>query len=82
METSNKPFDAVQMMRSIRDKLGKQISGMTFEEEQTYIRQRLRDESTDGISGAGLEDSVQTGRAVEGRECSDRRSRGACLDSE
>ena len=67
MKTNNKPFDAVQMMRSIRDKLSEQISGMTFEEEQTYIRQHLRDEPTDGIWGAGLEDSVQTGRAVKGR---------------
>ena len=57
MATSNKPFDAVQTMRSIRDKLSEQISGMTLEEEQAYIRQHLRDEPADGISGADLEDS-------------------------
>lgn len=38
-------FDAVQMMRSIRDRMSEEIRDMTFEEEQAYIRQRLRDES-------------------------------------
>ncbi len=66
MATSNKQFDAVQMMRSIRDELSKQISGMTFEEEQAYIRQRLREEATGDISDAGEEDSVQMGRSAEG----------------
>ena len=67
MATSNKPFDAVQMMHSTLDKLSEQISGMTFEEEQAYIRQRLRYEPTDGISGADLEDSETAGHAVEDR---------------
>ena len=30
----------------VRDKLAKQISAMTFEEEQAYLRKRLCDEST------------------------------------
>ncbi len=67
MENTEKRFDAVHMMRSIRDALCEQVRDMTFEEEQTYIRQHLRDESTDGISGAGIEDSMQVGRAMESR---------------
>lgn len=65
MATNNKPFDAVQMMRSIRDKLSEQVSGMTFEEKRAYIRQRLRDEPVDGNSAAELVDSVQNRSAVE-----------------
>ena len=64
MTKSYTPFDAVQMMRSIWDQLGKQIRGMTFEEEQNYIRRRLRDEPTSGISDAGTGDSVKPGRTV------------------
>ena len=45
MAKIDKPFDAVQMMRSIRDRISKEISGMSFAEEQTYIQKRLRDES-------------------------------------
>ena len=30
-------FDAVKMMREIRDKISKDIKGMTFEEEQAYL---------------------------------------------
>ena len=30
----NKPFDAVQMMYSIRNNLGKQVRDMTFEQER------------------------------------------------
>lgn len=56
MAKIEKQFDAVQMMRSIRDRMSEEIRDMTFEEEEAYIRQRLHDEST-GISGAGLEDS-------------------------
>ena len=45
MARNDKPFDAVRMMRSIRDRISKEISGMSFEEEQTYIQERLQDES-------------------------------------
>ena len=68
MATSNKPFDAVQTMRSIRDNLSKQISGMTFEEEQAYIRQRLREAPTDDISGADLDDSETAGHAPDNKK--------------
>ena len=46
MARTEKQFDAVQMMRSIRDRISEEIKGMTFEEEQAYIREGLRDAST------------------------------------
>ena len=45
MAKIDKQFDAVQMMRLIRDRMSEEIRDMTFEEEQAYIRQRLCDES-------------------------------------
>lgn len=65
MTPNKKPFDAVRMMRSIRDRISKEIGGMSFEEERAYIRQRLRDEPVDANSAAELEDSVQNRSAVE-----------------
>ncbi len=35
-------FDTVKMMRSIRDKLSDQFKGMTWEEEDRYIRDHVR----------------------------------------
>ena len=54
MAKIEKRFDAVRMMRSIRDELDEKIRGMTLEQQQTYIRQRLRAGSTDRINGAAL----------------------------
>lgn len=36
-----KDFDAVQHMRELRDRISRDIDGMTFEEEKAYIRERL-----------------------------------------
>jgi hypothetical protein len=36
----SKPFDAVEMMRTIRDQMGREIAGMTPAQEIEYIRQR------------------------------------------
>jgi hypothetical protein len=38
METNEKQFDAVKMMREIRDKLSHEFEGMSLEEEKAYIR--------------------------------------------
>ena len=38
----NKKFDAVRMMREIRDGLSKEFMNMTFEEQKRYMRKRLR----------------------------------------
>lgn len=38
---AKKTFDAVQMMREIRDKLSVQFRGMTFTEQKAHMRERL-----------------------------------------
>ena len=37
----NKDFDAVQMMREIRDKVNAETKGMSFEELRKYIDSKL-----------------------------------------
>ena len=37
---SKKTFDAVAAMRSIRERVSKEIQGMTFEEEKAYLKRR------------------------------------------
>ncbi len=36
-----KTFDAVKMMREIREKISKETQGMTFEELKAYIQSKL-----------------------------------------
>lgn len=44
MTRTEKNFDAVQMMRAIRDKLSAEIEGMTLEEELAWLAsQELKD---------------------------------------
>ena len=35
-------FDAVQLMRSLREELGRETAGMSFNEEKEYIRNRIK----------------------------------------
>ncbi len=37
---TKKSFDAVDMMRSIREKISKEIQGMLFKQEQEYLKKR------------------------------------------
>jgi hypothetical protein len=37
-----KEFDSVKMMREIRDKLSEKLKDMSFEEQQEYIRKRVK----------------------------------------
>lgn len=39
---SEKEFDAVKMMREIRDKLSKEFVTMSYEEQKKYIRERIK----------------------------------------
>lgn len=41
MKRNKKPFDAVQMMRQIRDRLSEECKDMTFDQQQQRIRERL-----------------------------------------
>ncbi|HZD60752.1 MAG TPA: hypothetical protein VE439_09920 [Anaerolineae bacterium] len=42
MKKSKKEFDAVNMMREIRDKLSKEFSGMSYDEQKKYIKERTK----------------------------------------
>ena len=48
METTKKEkqFDAVKMMRDIRDKISSETQNMTFEELKAYIKQKLDNSKT------------------------------------
>ena len=48
METTKKEkqFDAVKMMRDIRDKISYETQNMTFDELKAYIKQQLADSKT------------------------------------
>jgi len=48
METNKKEkqFDAVKMMREIRDKISSETENMTFEELKAYIKKQLLEVKT------------------------------------
>lgn len=48
METTKKEkqFDAVKMMRDIRDNISSETQNMTFEELKEYIKQKFADNKT------------------------------------
>jgi hypothetical protein len=48
METNKKEkqFDAVKMMREIRDKISSETENMAFEELKAYIKKQLADDKT------------------------------------
>jgi len=39
---SEKEFDAVKMMREIRDKLSEEFQNMSYEEQKRYIREKIK----------------------------------------
>jgi FtsZ-interacting cell division protein ZipA len=63
MSKAKKQFDAVEMMRSIRDQISAQIQGMTLQEEREWLEsqdlkdpflRRIRDKaSQQSKAGAG-----------------------------
>lgn len=58
-----KQFDAVAMMRSIRDQISAQIQGMTFEEEREWLASQ---ELTDPFLRRLREKTAQQGAATAG----------------
>lgn len=70
MAKNEKTLDAVRLMRSIRNDLNEQMRGMTFEEQQAYIRERLGSGSTDRPSerrGARRSPSGHVSADTDGR---------------
>jgi hypothetical protein len=41
-DKKEKDFDAVQLMRSLREQLSQETAGMSFEEEKEHIRSRIK----------------------------------------
>ena len=39
---NEKEFDAVKMMREIRDRLSKEFEKMSYEEQKRYIREKIK----------------------------------------
>ncbi len=46
MNKKEKAFDAIKMMREIRNKISSETQDMTFDELKAYIKQRLGENST------------------------------------
>jgi len=42
---SDKKFDAVKMMRGIRDKLSKEFMNLSYDKQKRYIRERIKPET-------------------------------------
>jgi hypothetical protein len=61
-EPTGKTFDAVQMMRSIREQLADQISGMRLEEERRWLRSSAL---SDAILRQLMERAAQQGDAAD-----------------
>lgn len=47
---TKKKFDAIKIMRDIRDKFSLEIMDMTYEEERAYLDKLLKPESTPDTS--------------------------------
>ena len=43
---SKKKIDSVKMMREIRDKLSKEFSAMSYEEQKKYIKEKIKSKRT------------------------------------
>ena len=65
MSRIEKKFDAVAMMRSIRDRISAEIEGMTLEEELEWLAlQELRDPILERLRDrAARQDDAATGAA-------------------
>jgi hypothetical protein len=38
---NEKPFDAVRLMRQLRDRVTRELDGLTFEEKRRWIQQQI-----------------------------------------
>ena len=67
MSNMKKKFDAVEMMRSIRDKLSAQIAGMTLDEELEWLAsQELKDPFLRRLRDRAAQQTDAADRAASG----------------
>jgi len=68
MSRTEKKFDAVAMMRSIRDRLSAEIEGMTLEEELEWLAsQELDDPFLRRLRDRAVQPTAAASRASRGR---------------
>jgi hypothetical protein len=68
MSRTEKKFDAVAMMRSIRDRVSAEIKGMTLEEELEWLAsQELEDPFLRRLRGRAVQPTDAARRASRGR---------------
>lgn len=68
MSRAKKKFDAVAMMRSIRDRVSAEIEGMTLEEELEWLAtQELEDPFLKSLRDRAIQQSAAVGRASRNR---------------
>ena len=53
MRAHEKDFDSVRLMREIRDRLSREVRGMTYAEQKKFMRARLRATSADARRAKG-----------------------------
>ena len=67
MSRTEKKFDAVAMMRSIRDKVSAEIEGMTLEEELAWLAsQELKDPFLKRLRDRAAQQADAADRAARG----------------
>ena len=68
MSRSEKTFDAVAMMRSIRDRISAEIEGMTLKEELEWLAsQELQDPFLKRLRDRATQPSASASRTSRGR---------------
>jgi hypothetical protein len=68
MSRAQKKFDAVAMMRSIRDRISAEIEGMTLEEELEWLAsQELEDPFLKRLRDRAAQHTAAASRASRGR---------------
>jgi hypothetical protein len=68
MNRTEKKFDAVAMMRSIRDRVSTEIEGMTLEEELEWLAtQKLEDPFLNRLRDRAVQHTAAVSRASRNR---------------
>lgn len=68
MNSNEKKFDAVAMMRAIRDSVSAEIEGMTLEEELEWLAaQRLEDPLLERLRDRAAQQTAPASRASRAR---------------
>jgi hypothetical protein len=57
-DKNEKDFDAVQLMRSLREQLSRETTGMSFEEEKEHIRSRIKNPGEQSVDADRQENAA------------------------